>query len=314
MKMVSRCGGSIYNFCMVYGTVLIPRIMVRRLCYIFLAIFCVSCYESKEKHIIKLVSEWEGRQIIFPEDVAYTLYGKDTISMYEHDSCYKILTYIDSTGCVGCRLNLDRWLLFAEQIDTLFEGNVSLRFFIHPKDDNLLKSYFQRDCFNLPVCFDYEDEINTLNHFPEEIMFQTFLLDTEDRVVAMGNPVLNNRVRELYIQILSDSLNVDCKEDLNLLPEEYDFGKFSFYDTRSHSFTVHNTTSDTLHITDVRTSCECVKANIGSYILSPYSKTMLRVVYTPDAVGEFYREVYVATDKGDILYMIKGITVAELPR
>lgn len=288
--------------------------MIRRFCYIFLAVFCVSCYESKEKHIIKMVSEWEGRQIVFPEDVTYTLYGEDTILMDEHDLCYKILTYIDSVGCVGCRLNLDRWLLFAEQIDTLFEGKVSLRFFIHPKDDNLLKSYLQRDCFNLPVCFDYEDEINTLNHFPEEIMFQTFLLDTKDRVVAMGNPVLNNRVRELYIQILRDSLDVDYKEELNLVPEEYDFGKFSMYDTRSHSFTVHNTTSDTLHITDVTTSCECVKANIGTYILSPYSKTSLRVVYTPDDVGAFYREVCVATDKGDILYMIKGVTVAELPR
>ncbi len=37
-------------------------------------------------------------------------------------------------------------------------------------------------------------------------------------------------------------------------------------------------------------------------------------VYTSGGIGELYREICVATDKGDILYMIKGITVAELPR
>lgn len=56
----------------------------------------------------------------------------------------------------------------------------------------------RQDGFDYPVCFDEMDEFNHLNLFPRDMMFQTFLLDKEDKVVAIGNPVQNPKIKVTY--------------------------------------------------------------------------------------------------------------------
>ena len=56
--------------------------------------------------------------------------------------------------------------------------------------------------FKHPICIDEGDYLNKLNHFPADMAFQTFLLDNDNRVVAMGNPIHNLKVRELYLKII----------------------------------------------------------------------------------------------------------------
>ena len=66
-----------------------------------------------------------------------------------------------------------------------------------------LRYYTRRDDFTYPVCFDEKDELNQLNQFPSDMTFQTFLLDKGNKVVAMGNPVLNPKVKELYLSLVT---------------------------------------------------------------------------------------------------------------
>ena len=40
-----------------------------------------------------------------------------------------------------------------------------------------------------PVCIDIDDQLNKLNKFPADITFQTFLLDKDNKVAVLGNPV-----------------------------------------------------------------------------------------------------------------------------
>lgn len=56
--------------------------------------------------------------------------------------------------------------------------------------------------FSFPVCIDEEDRVNKLNNFPKEMAFQTFLLDNDNKVIAMGNPILNPQIKELYLRII----------------------------------------------------------------------------------------------------------------
>ena len=57
--------------------------------------------------------------------------------------------------------------------------------------------------FDEPVCIDEKDSLNLLNRFPQRMDFQTFLLNEDNQVVAVGNPVYNSKVRDLYLKILS---------------------------------------------------------------------------------------------------------------
>lgn len=56
--------------------------------------------------------------------------------------------------------------------------------------------------FNHPVCIDEDDAFNRLNHFPSDMSFQTFLLDKDNKVVVIGNPIHNLKLGELYMQII----------------------------------------------------------------------------------------------------------------
>jgi hypothetical protein len=61
----------------------------------------------------------------------------------------------------------------------------------------------KNDQFDYPVFIDKENRINTLNQFPlNNMQFQRFLLDQNNQVQTIGNPILNLKVRELYKQKL----------------------------------------------------------------------------------------------------------------
>ena len=136
-----------------------------------------SCQESREEAMLRLVNEWNGKEVKFPSRSVFTIQGKDTVDFEFQDADYKVVTYIDSVGCTSCKLQLYRWKELMAEVDSLTDGNVSFLFYFHPKDMKELRYLTRRDGFTHPVCFDEEDELNRLNHFPSEMAFQTFLLD-----------------------------------------------------------------------------------------------------------------------------------------
>lgn len=74
-----------------------------------------SCYEHDEKKIKRLVEEWTYKEIDFPSVPIFTKFARDTImGYYERDCDYKILTYVDSIGCMRCHLSFSAWKPFIE--------------------------------------------------------------------------------------------------------------------------------------------------------------------------------------------------------
>ena len=58
----------------------------------------------------------------------------------------------------------------------------------------------KRDGFDRPICIDLDDRLNKLNKFPADMTFQTFLLDKNNKVTVLGNPVHNTAVKDLYLK------------------------------------------------------------------------------------------------------------------
>ena len=167
-----------------------------------LLILFSSCQNKTKNHVIQLVREWEGKEIQFPPNSVFTIQGKDTIK-HSGDNCdYKIVTYIDSIGCTSCKLQLQNWKDFILKMDSLNHDKVSFLFCFYPKDKSELRFIFQRDSFEYPICLDENDSFNKLNHFPSDMTFQTFLLNRNNKVLAIGNPIHNPKIRELYVKII----------------------------------------------------------------------------------------------------------------
>ena len=83
------------------------RNMVRVVILFF--VVCMCFFSCQRKGVVnEQVLYWQDREILFPQKNVFTLFGKDTVDML-FDSPYKILSYLDSMGCVSCKAQFPAW-------------------------------------------------------------------------------------------------------------------------------------------------------------------------------------------------------------
>lgn len=216
--------------------------------FIFIVVcFVCSCKDNKKrKEIEKIVTEWTGKEVLFPENVPCYLSGNDTLSEIcnEHfQKEFKILLYVDSAGCSSCRLNLPNWQQLIEEADSLFHGKVGFLLFFQPKSAREMTYLFTRDKFDYPVFMDLKGTMNRLNSFPQAMAYQCFLLDKDNRVVMIGNPIANPKIWNLYKEQITGKKQT---EQVGLTTAEADktvheYGSFKKGSSNSAVFTITNT-------------------------------------------------------------------------
>ena len=84
---------------------------------ILVGICLISCKKNKKEEITHLIREWSGREILYPKNMNFVNLRKDTY--YFPRKIYTIVTYVDSMGCTGCKLQLEQWKRFIIQIDNI---------------------------------------------------------------------------------------------------------------------------------------------------------------------------------------------------
>ena len=99
------------------------------------------------------------------------------------------------------------WEWFINDLDSISKGSVPVGFFIHPEEKGDMQDLLKDKKFSYPVCLDLKDELWQLNKFQNHIMLQTFLLNKENRVIAVENPVHNLKIWELYMEIIKSHLD-----------------------------------------------------------------------------------------------------------
>lgn len=179
-----------------------PIKLIGYLC--FLMALC-SCKETKEQQISRLIHEWEGRTIVYPADMTFSVLGKDSAGYSFPQNEYTIMTYVDSVGCTGCKLQLPTWKRLISMVDTVAAGKVSFLFAFHPKNKKEISFLLKRDRFLYPVFIDEKGDFDALNHFPSDVNFQTFLLDSQNKVLAIGNLSIIKRCVTFICKLLPDS-------------------------------------------------------------------------------------------------------------
>lgn len=261
--------------------------------YIILFCFFCSCQESKKEQFARLVQEWQGKEIFFPKELTFTRFVTDTVDYQIPVSEYKVLVYVDSIGCTSCKLRLPRWKKLIAQVDSLTGGRVPFLFFFQSKDDKELRYVLRRDNFDRPVCIDRQNEIERLNKFPSDITFQTFLLDKNNRVVVIGNPIHNLTVEDLYLKQITGMVK---KEELPLTLiqtdcKEFDLGIVATGTTKEQTVLVRNVGNQSFRLKGFTTSCDCTEALCDWEELLPGESAPVTVRYKAEKPGEFLRTV-----------------------
>lgn len=265
--------------------------------HLLLLLFLVSCKQSEKDKMLEMMNAWSGKEVSFVAGVPFSVLGKDTLEYAIPSSAYKIITYADSTGCIGCKLQLKNWQYFIKELDSMEGIQIPVLFFLHPKDAKELIMVLKENNFSYPVCIDKKDAFNKLNHFPADERFQTFLLDKDNKVIAIGNPIHNPKVKELYMKIIlgdkSPKEQVERQTTVVSNNTIINLGKFDWRQEQKAIFTLTNTGNRPLVITDIVTTCGCTTVDYEKEPVRSGNNIGLRVHYKADHPEHFDKTITV---------------------
>ena len=167
--------------------------MVKFFSICLVVLLLCSCH-SRRKEIARIV----------PDPLLVKVQGRDTILPDFQERKYKILNYIDTSGCTECRMKLAEWQLLKQEIDSLgYDVDILFVAWVHNYDE--LEILQRANRCQLPFLYDPQGDMQKINQFPAEPAFQTFLLDSLNRVLLIGSPVENDKIWTLYQRSLSSS-------------------------------------------------------------------------------------------------------------
>ncbi|MEY8687459.1 DUF1573 domain-containing protein [Bacteroides sp. AN502(2024)] len=266
---------------------------------VFLFICIFSCQNEKSIQAEKILKEWIDKEILFPESLKFSIQGSERVPNFAiHDSEYKIVAYVDSMGCTSCKLHLSEWNNYITNIDSIYPNKVQFLFFFFPKNGRDIYFTLRMERFMYPICIDTLDVLNRINHFPSDMQYQTFLLDKNNKVVAIGNPVQNPRIKELYRTIISGKqyssfLDNQPLTTVSLSSSQIEMGSFSWEKEQEVEFEICNTGKTPLVINDVITSCGCTTVEYSKEPVQPDMNLNLKIRYHAEHPEHFSKTISV---------------------
>lgn len=279
-----------------------------------------SCDKDQKKREARhIVTEWSSKEITFPDGVPCCISGRDTASAfceYAFHTPFKVLLYVDSTGCTECRFKqLHVWKDLIEEADSLFPGQLSFLFYFQPKstEPKAIYNMLKRNQFDHPVFMDVYDRLDEQNNLPQDINFQCFLLDRHNRVVLIGDPVMNLQMWVLYKKAIQgvDEATITSYTTVALKDSIVDFGLIEQSGAYKATFNIENTGNKPLIIQQVSASCGCTEVKWEKQPIRPKEKTAIKIELKPEETGFFCKTVSVYANVEDvpIKLLIKGTVV-----
>lgn len=169
------------------------RIRIYLVVFLAFILFCQGCNES----VNSLVNKLTGSTLNF-DWTKQTLLGDTVIDGIDFHAPLKIVLDVDSTLCEPCLLKYIR--ACCQYMEYINNDSLMLICIIQPSlvrdiQDSLKGMDLSRVSVVLDVGNNYRKK-NSLEKYNR--MFSSFLLDVDNRIVLVGDPLRNNSVRQLY--------------------------------------------------------------------------------------------------------------------
>lgn len=285
------------------------------ICMLFLAL-CSCSNHSNRQAAVEIVQSWMGKEIKFPDDWRLNAYISDTAIDYNFtESDYAVVSYFDSIGCMSCKMNLSGWASFIEQLDTVTKDFVPCIFILNPGNGQKLEliKYLEHVRFNYPVYIDEKDSFNLLNRFPTKAYYQTFLIDRNRKVLAVGDPTKNPSIKRLFLQMIEgkdiSGGNIEVmKTVVDMDRVSASLGSFDWQTEQKVTFPIKNVGNNRLIIEHVSTSCGCISVTYSKEPVLPGEIINLEVTYKAEKSEYFNKtiSVYCNAETSPIILDING--------
>lgn len=282
-------------------------------------ILLIGCKKDESRQEAKqIIKEWVGKRIEFPKDIPCTVVGKEVASFQSQllfDSDYKVLLFVDSAGCSDCRMRLFAWRHLIQEADSLFNGKLKFLFFFQPKKSNPkeLEIIIRRNRFEYPVFVDVDNRLDSLNHFSKHVDYQCFLLNNNNEVLLVGNPLLSQPVWALFKNLISENEGKASSDKTTIESNKliHDFGAIKTDKAYKSSFELKNTGNLPLVLYQVDASCGCTHVDWDKQPVKPGQSTKIAVEIKMDDAGYFNKtlEVFGNMEPSPLLLKITGTAI-----
>ena len=251
-----------------------------------------ACETNKKEQLTHLVQKWQGKEILFPRNITFTQFVTDTVNYKIPQTDYKVLIFVDSNGCTSCKLQLPKWKKLITHVDSITGGRIPFLFFFQSKNDKELRYILERDHFNRPICIDHKNELNQLNQFPNDMTFQTFLLDKNNKVKVIGNPIHNLAIQDLYLeQITGKHKEIISQTTIQTDQKEYNLGTIKGGTIQEQKVKIKNTGNQFFQLKGFTTSCDCTEAICEWKEIAPGKTAIIKIRYKAEKAGKFFRTI-----------------------
>lgn len=258
-----------------------------------LILLIITSCSGSNKEQQDIIAEWVGREIVIPEGLEFQV-GNIPVD-YDFDAAdFKIVTYVDSAGCTNCRMKLKDWEKVIDGFKSSPDVDVSFLMIVDSDKREEIERIVKDNDFHHPVSIDSAGLFRKANPLPSKPEHQTFLLDADNKVIALGNPVYNPKIRELYARLIFDSTDdekilEDVEEQICKNPVR-GIGVVSKGDTINKRFRFLNDTESDLTLQEITPSCHCVSAKVDWKVLKSGEYADIEISYVADTISQqFYR-------------------------
>lgn len=121
----------------------------------------------------------------------------------------KFVVYIDSLECASCSMKkINEWDFIVDSIVQI-SNRINVYFILTPRKVNLysVRKVLISEGVRYPILIDTLGEFERLNpHLPKNQALHTFLLDENNRVILVGNPLRNEKIKEMFYKIVEEKL------------------------------------------------------------------------------------------------------------
>ena len=161
-------------------------------------------------------------------------------------------------------------------------------------------------------CMSCKLQLPSWKNFIEQL--DSICQDKDNKVLAIGNPVLNPGVKELYLKIIQGKPLRDKDEKkqvqttVSLDTTTLSLGKFPWQEEQQATFKLKNTGDELLVIHDVVTSCGCLEVDYSKEPVRPGKEAVLHLTYKADYAGYVSKtvQVYCNAAGSPIKFRVKG--------
>ena len=272
------------------------------------SLICASC--NKEHKIRQLLKEWNNKEFLFNDRICDIISSQESNNITrDADSTYILVYYIDKEVCSSCRLN--SWKEYIGELSVLSGGRVKTLLILSPDAAEQIQENLAEFDSNLAYYIDTKDELKNKNDLPQNDLFRMMLLNTDHKVVAIGNSLINGNVRCLFLKIITGKEEETMAlSALSIDNTSLDFGKIQQGVPMTKECNITNIGLNTIFIKRLSTSCNCLSLKMRTNIIQPGETIPISLTLSPIENGNVNEVAFISCndEKSPLTIKVKGFS------